>query len=61
MAIEGSTDKKPMTKDAGKEFAVCTCGHVAAEKKHGGPYCKIHRLAGHDLQECRQVEQLAEK
>jgi hypothetical protein len=36
---------------------------VAGDKgcKTGGLYCKIHRTKGHDLQECRQVEQLAEK
>ena len=30
-------------------------------RKSDGPYCKIHHTKGHDLQECLQVEQLAEK
>ena len=37
---------------------------VAAADKQGGSdkqYCKIHRTKGHDLQNCRQVELLAEK
>src|SRR4051812_11094397 len=36
----------------------------AATDKPGGSdkqYCKIHRTKGHDLQNCRQVELLAEK
>ena len=58
----GHTGKNPKTEDAGKEVAVCTCGHVAAAgEKTNGPYCKIHRTAGHDFQECLQVEQLAKK
>ena len=37
---------------------------LAAADKPGGSdkqYCKIHRTKGHDLQNCRQVELLAEK
>ena len=35
----------------------------AADKLGGSDkqYCKIHRTKGHDLQNCRQVELLAEK
>jgi hypothetical protein len=29
--------------------------------KTDGPYCKIHYTKGHDLQECRTVDKLAEK
>ena len=29
--------------------------------KGDGPYCKIHRTKGHDLQECYQVEQLVKR
>ena len=37
---------------------------MAAAEKPGNSdkqYCKIHRTKGHDLQNCRQVELLAEK
>ena len=37
---------------------------MAAADKPGGSdkqYCKIHRTKGHDLQNCQQVELLAEK
>ena len=36
---------------------------TAADKPEGSDkqYCKIHRTKGHDLQNCRQVEQLVER
>jgi polyribonucleotide nucleotidyltransferase len=46
------------------EVQVIACQEAAANEKAGktdGPYCKIHRTKGHDLQECRQVEHLVEK
>nr|XP_020151179.1 transmembrane channel-like protein 2-A [Aegilops tauschii subsp. strangulata] len=69
MSVEGSDNtsagKKAKTEGLGKDTAVCTCGHEAAARdkmdKTDVPYCKIHPTKGHDLQECRQVEQLAEK
>jgi hypothetical protein len=69
MAVEGSGNsnaaKKSKTKGFSKEAATCTEFQeaTAGEKtdKSDGPYYKIHRTKGHDLQECRQVEQLAEK
>ena len=69
MTIEGSgmpsTGKKAKTKVPGKEVAAFTdCWEAAAAEKAGkgdGPYCKIHRTKGHDLQECHQVEQLVKK
>ena len=69
MTIEGSgtpsTGKKAKVEDPGKEAAMCTdCREVATAKKAekgDGPYCKIHRTKGHDLQECYQVEQLVKK
>jgi hypothetical protein len=64
LAVEGSGNpgKKPKAESSDKEVAVCTCGHeAAADEKTDGPYCKIHRTKGHDLLECWQVEQLAEK
>ena len=65
IAVEGtgdlSTGKKAKTETPGKEAATCAdCwAGVAAEKtkKSDGPYCKIHRTKGHDLQNCKQVEQ----
>ena len=69
LAVEGSGDpgaaKKAKADDPGKEVAGCaTCRALAAADKPGGSdkqYCKIHRTKGHDLQNCRQVELLAEK
>jgi hypothetical protein len=69
MAVEGSGNsesaKKAKTENSGKEAAICTaCREAAVSKKAGksdGPYSKIHRTKGHDLQECQQVEQLAKK
>src|SRR3989337_3045683 len=69
MAVESPGDtnatKKSKAESPGKEVAGCAdCREaVAGDKsgKTGGPYCKIHHTKGHDLQECRQVEQLAEK
>ena len=66
MTVEGSgtpsTGKKAKAEAPGKEAAACTAyREAAAAKKAGkgdGPYCKIHRTKGHDLQECYQVEQL---
>ena len=64
MTVEGSgtpsTSKKARAETPGKEAAVCAdCQEAAAGKKTmkgDGPYCKIHRTKGHDLQECHQVE-----
>ena len=64
MTVEGSgtpsTGKKATTEAPGKENVVCPgCQEAAAAEKarNGyGPYCKIHRTKGHDLQECYQVE-----
>jgi hypothetical protein len=57
--------KKSKVESPGKEVAGCAdCREAAAGDKGGktgGPYCKIHHTKGHDLQECRQVEQLAKK
>ena len=69
MTVEGSgmpsTGKKDKAEAPGKEAAVCTaCREAAAAEKVGkgdGPYCKIHRTKGHDLQECYQVEQLVKR
>ena len=69
LAVDGSDDtsatKKPKVSDPGKEFAGCAaCRALAAADKPGGfdkQYCKIHRTKGHDLQNYRQLEQLAEK
>ena len=51
--------------DPGKEAAGCAaCRALAAVDKPGGSdkqYYKIHRTKGHDLQNCRQVDQLGEK
>ena len=41
-----------------------TGGRLWLLKKAGkgdGPYCKIHRTKGHDLQECHQIDQLVKK
>ncbi|KAI5021902.1 hypothetical protein ZWY2020_058632 [Hordeum vulgare] len=60
-----SAGKKAKAETPGKGAASCTDFQevVAGEKagKSDGPYCQIHRTKGNDLQECRQVEQLAEK
>ena len=64
MMVEGSgtrsTSKKAKVEVPGKEAATCTaCSEAATTEKVGkgdGPYCKIHRTKGHDLQECYQVE-----
>jgi len=69
LAVEGSDDagsaKKTKADDPGKEIAGCVaCRALAAAEKPGNSdkqYCKIHRTKGHDLQNCRQVELLAEK
>ena len=69
LAVEGSDDigaaKKVRADGPGKEIAGCAaCRALAAANKPGGSgkqYCKIHRTIGHDLQNCRQVELLAEK
>jgi hypothetical protein len=67
MVVEGSgnTAKKSKMNGSGKEAAACAdCQEAAVGEKAGkavGPYCKIHRTKGHDLQECWQVEQLAKK
>ena len=69
LAVEGSDDtgatKKVKADDPGKEIAECAaCRALAAADKPGGSdkqYCKIHHTKGHDLQNCRQVELLAEK
>jgi hypothetical protein len=68
MAVKGSGNsdaaKKAKTESSGKEAVVCAaCQETAANEKadkSDGPYYKIHRTKGHDLQECQQVEQLAE-
>ena len=69
MIVEGSgtpsTGKKAKAEALGKEAAARTdCREAATAEKVGkgdGPYCKIHRTKGHDLQECYQVEQLVKK
>ena len=69
LAVEGSDDtgagKKVKADAPGKEIAGCAaCRALAATDKPGSSgkqYCKIHRTKGHDLQNCRQVELLAEK
>nr|XP_045089583.1 forkhead box protein D1 [Aegilops tauschii subsp. strangulata] len=69
MIVEGSgtpsTGKKAKAEAPDKEAAICTaCWEAAAAEKVGkgdGPYCKIHRTKGYDLQECYQVEQLVKR
>ena len=59
MTVEGlgrpSTGKKAKVEGPGKEVAACAAYReaAAAEKvgKGDGPYYKIHRTKGHDLQE----------
>jgi hypothetical protein len=68
LAVEQSgnagTAKKAKV-DPGKEIAACAnCQALAAADKQDGSgkqYCKIHRTKGHDLQNCRRVEQLVEQ
>ena len=56
---------KAKADDPGKEIVGCAaCLALAAADKPGGSdkqYCKIHRTKGHDLQNYRQVELLAQK
>ncbi|KAI4987888.1 hypothetical protein ZWY2020_028646 [Hordeum vulgare] len=67
--VEGSRDlsagNKAKAKNPGKGDASCAdCREATSTEKTGksnGPNCKIHRTKGHGIQECRQVEQLAEK
>ena len=69
LAVEGSDDagsaKKTTADDPDKEIAGCVaCRALAAAARPGNSdkqYCKIHRTKGHDLQNCQQVELLAEK
>nr|XP_040254014.1 serine/arginine repetitive matrix protein 1-like [Aegilops tauschii subsp. strangulata] len=69
VTVEGSgmptTGKKAKVEAPGKEAAACAaCREAAVAEQVGkgdGPYYKIHRTKGHDLQECYQVEQLAKK
>jgi hypothetical protein len=69
LVVKGSDDtgttKKAKADDPGKEIAGCVaCQALAAADKPEGSdkqYCKIHRTKGHDLQNCRTVEQLVEK
>ena len=69
LAIEGSGDtsagKKAKADDPNKEIVGCAaCRALAVAGKPGSSdkqYCKIHHTKGHDLQNCRQVELLAEK
>ena len=69
LVVEGSDStgvaKKAKADGSDKEIARCAaCRALAAADKPGSSdkqYCKIHRTKGHDLQNCRQVELLAEK
>ncbi len=69
LAVEGSDStgaaKKAKADDPGKEIAGCSaCRALAVADKPGSSdkqYCKIHCTKGHYLQNCRQVELLAEK
>ena len=52
--------KEAKAGDSGKEVAA----EAAVADKQDGPnkqYCKIHRTKGHDLQNCKKVEQLVEQ
>ena len=53
----GGGAKKAKAGSSGEEAV------AVADKQDGTnkQYCKIHRTKGHDLQNCRQVELLAEK
>ena len=57
--------KKAKAGSSGKEIAACTnCQTVAVTDKQDGTdkqYCKIHRTKGHDLQNCKKVEQLVQQ
>jgi hypothetical protein len=57
--------KKARVGSSGKDIAACpNCQALAAADKPDGSdkqYCKIHRTKGHDLQNCRRVEQLVEQ
>jgi hypothetical protein len=61
----GGDTKKAKVESSGKEIAACAnCQALAAADKQDGSdkqYCKIHHTKGHDLQNCRQVEQLVER
>ena len=69
LAVEGSDDtgstKKTKADDPDKEIAGCVaCRALAVAEKPGNSdkrYYKIYRTKGHALQDCRQVELLAEK
>nr|XP_020159504.1 uncharacterized protein LOC109744769 [Aegilops tauschii subsp. strangulata] len=69
MAVESSNDpntgKKANTETAGKQAIACANFWTAAVakkmSKFDGPYCMIHRTKGHDLHDCRRVEQLVER
>jgi hypothetical protein len=69
LAVEESgnpgTAKKAKVDDPSKELAGCaSCQALAAadrSENSSKQYCKIHRTKGHDLQNCRQVEQLVER
>ena len=69
LAVEGSeyagSTKKTKADDPGKEIAGCLAYRAlpVAEKPGNSDkrYCKIHHTKGHALQDCRQVELLAEK
>ena len=69
MTIEGSgtpsTGKKAKAGGPGKAVVMCAdCREAVATEKSGkgdGPYCKIHRTKGHELQECYPVEQLVKR
>ena len=64
LTVEGSgtpsTGKKAKAEAPSKDVVARTdCREAAVAEKAGkgdGPYCKIHRTKGHDLQECHQVE-----
>ena len=56
----GGGAKEAKAGDSGKEVAA----EVAVADKQDGTnkqYCKIHRTKGHDLQNCKRVEQLVEQ
>ena len=56
----GGGAKKAKAGDSGKEVAA----EVAVADKQDSTnkqYCKIHRTKGHDLQNCKKVEQLVEQ
>ena len=56
----GGGAKEAKAGDSGKKVAA----EVAVADKQDGTnkqYCKIHRTKGHDLQNCKRVEQLVEQ